>query len=110
MTCIVAFKTKKGVIMGADSCAGRGSQAVAVKTAKVSDVGEYLIGYTSSFRMGQILHHAMGAKKHNEKYDLTWHLVNVLVPEIREAFRSGGYLQNENGQEKGGEFLLAHGT
>src|SRR4051812_31020429 len=101
MTCIVAFRTKKGVIMGADSCGGRGSQASAVRTSKISEVGEYLIGYTSSFRMGQILHHAMGTKKYNEKHDLLWHLVNVLVPEIREALRYGGWLKIDNNQEVG---------
>jgi ATP-dependent protease HslVU (ClpYQ) peptidase subunit len=110
MTCIVAWRNQKGVIMGADSCGGGGHRANAVKTPKVSVVGEYLIGYTSSFRMGQILHFAMTTQKHNEKNDLFWHLVNVLVPEMRSAMRQHGWLKTENNVEEGGSFLLAHGT
>src|SRR4051812_5973507 len=110
MTCIVALRNSKGVIMGADSCAGRNTQANAAKTPKVLRVGEYLIGYTSSYRMGQILHYAMGTKKHNEKEDLFWHLVNVLIPEVREAMKAGGFMLFKEGQEVGGEFLLAHGN
>ncbi len=110
MTCIVAIRNSHGVIMGSDSCGGGGHRANVVKTPKVSKVGEYLIGYTSSFRMGQILHYTMSPKTHNQKDDLFGHLVNVLVPEVRNALRSGGFMKMKNGEETGGEFLMAHGT
>lgn len=110
MTCIVAIKNSKGVVMGADSCAGSGHRAAAVKTVKIAKVGEYLIGYTSSFRMGQILHHALSTTKHNEKNDILWHIVNVLIPELKSSLRSSGWLETNNGRDSGGEFILAHGN
>lgn len=108
MTCIVAIKSNKGVMMGADSCGCAGHRASSVRTPKVSVVGEYLIGYTTSFRMGQILHYAMSTKKHNPKDDLFLHLVKVLIPEVRESLKAGGWLHIKENQESGGEFLLAH--
>ena len=56
MTVIVALKNKDEVVMGGD-CAGVGwNYDIQMRSdPKVFRVGRFVIGYTSSFRMGQLL-------------------------------------------------------
>lgn len=110
MTCIVAIRGDKGVLMGADSCAAVGNFAGIVATPKVAKVGSYLIGYTSSFRMGQLLHFALSTNKPHPDQDLFWHLVNDFIPSFRRVMRDGGAITTKDGADIGGQFLLAHGT
>ena len=109
MTCVVAMATDKGVMMGADSCAGLWHQAGVVRQPKVARVGEYLIGVCGSFRMLQLLHHGIDAAAHNPKQDIFAHLLHVFVPEVRTVFREAGFSLVENNSEAGGHFLVAHG-
>lgn len=55
MTAIVGFAQKGKVWIGGDSAGVGGWQITVRKDPKVFRVGDCLIGYTSSFRMGHLL-------------------------------------------------------
>ena len=60
MTCIVGMVDGQGTVyIGADSLAAGGYQKTIRKDAKVFTNGIAVMGYTSSFRMGQLLRYKL---------------------------------------------------
>jgi hypothetical protein len=55
MTCIVGIVENGKVYMGGDAAGVNGYSVRVRKDPKLFKVGEFLFGYTSSFRMGQLL-------------------------------------------------------
>lgn len=94
--------------MGGDSTASNGFTVQLQRRPKVFRKGELLFGYTSSFRMGQLLEFKLDVPSHHpDMPDFTW-MVTELVEAIRTTFRSGGYTTVENQAESGGEFLIGY--
>ena len=60
MTCIVGLIDGRRVWMGGDSAGVSGLDITVRADAKVFRNGDFLIGFTSSFRMGQLLAFHMG--------------------------------------------------
>ena len=105
MTCIVGLVDKKSVWIGGDSAGSNGYQIRIRKDTKVFQIGDFLIGYTTSFRMGQLLRFST-PPKHDDKSEPYHFMVNTFVPWLRDLFRSGGFLTIENNVERGGFFLV----
>ena len=109
MTCIVAVRAPSGVIwMGGDSAAVEGYDLRLRKDPKVFRVGEFLIGYTSSFRMGQLLRFGFAPPDQIPGTDPYEYMINFFVPMVRAVFKEGGYSTVTNGQEAGGHFLVGY--
>lgn len=108
MTCIVGIETEDGVIMGADSMAADGSWFAHVRTdaPKVFALREYLFGFTTSFRMGDLLRYHLTLPP-PPKSRVHRHMVTAVIPAIRECLKSGGFATTANGAEAGGDFLMA---
>lgn len=120
MTCIVAVTDGETIVMGADSAGAAGTELMLRADPKVFRRGEYLVGFTTSFRMGQILR--FGAElppppreAHGE--DLERFLVTEVVEAVRAEFKARGFGKkvrtemdppgcSEDGQAWGGLFLL----
>lgn len=65
------------------------------------------IGYTTSFRMGQLLRHHLAVPEWNSLIrDAEGWVVHDLIPSIRATLTDGGYTKKENNKESGGSFLL----
>lgn len=109
MTCIIAVKTRYGIVMGGDSMSSDGySNQRVISFKKVFRKGDMLIGYTTSFRMGQLLEHDLIIPKHpKDKSDIAY-LVSDFIPAVRECLRDGGFAKVENNQEEGGQFLIVY--
>lgn len=112
MTCIVGVRDPVNcrVIIGGDSAAC-GPGIVLIRTdPKVFRVGPYAIGFTDSWRMGQILRYGMRWPEPPARNGMR-HVVRMVVPAIREAFKREGWMGqaqgDEIGRERGGEFLCA---
>lgn len=119
MTCIVAVTDGESVVVGGDS-AGVGNKELRLRAdLKVFLVGGYAIGFTTSFRMGQILRHEADLPKPPSSIDpddLERFLVKTFVPAIRESFAEHGFGKTarvnlksevtEEGQAIGGLFLV----
>lgn len=109
MTCIVGWSDGSTVIIGGDSCGfDSSSYAVAIRAdEKVFEVGPYLIGFTTSFRMGQILRFHLIPPARKEKTDYG-HIVKELIPVVRKILNKNGYLRVESNREHSGAFLLGY--
>lgn len=108
MTVIVAIKTTDGVVMAGDLLASNGWTKGIVATDKVFSNGEFLMGYTSSFRMGQLLQYNFCAPERPEGLSDDQYLHTRVIPTIQNLFRSNGYGGSEKDGDKGGTFLLAY--
>lgn len=114
MTCIVGL-TENGVTwIGGDSLGSNGYSGTIYKQPKVfhsKDSSEVVMGYTGTFRMGQLLGYAKGLfdelslskNEINHEY-----MVSDFVPNLQALFSSGGVEKNEKGEKTCGTFLLGY--
>jgi hypothetical protein len=110
MTCIIGLACpKRGkVYIGGDS-AGVANYAVTIRAdEKVFRNGPFVMGFTSSFRMGQILRYAFSPPEHPQGLDGMCYMVGRFVPAVRQAFKDGGYGRSKDGEDLGGKFLVGY--
>lgn len=108
MTCIVGLTHEGRVYMGGDS-AGVGEYDLAVRSdQKVFKNSGFLFGFTSSFRMGQLLRYSLKPPAKKPNADLYRYMVTDFVDAVRECLKSGGCAQTNNGVEECGTFLVGH--
>lgn len=105
MTCIVGIEHAGGVTIGADAAASTNAITEARADAKIFRVGPYLFGFTTSFRMGQLLRYAFNPPEPDLR-DVDKHMVTTFVDELRRCFKDGGWAATENSVERGGTFLV----
>ncbi len=107
MTCIVGIAHKGTVYIGGDSAGVDGRLGLTVRAdRKVFINDEYVMGFTSSFRMGQLLNHALAIPSRHPDTDLEKFLVTDFVDAVRNCLKTGGYATRENEAESGGTFLV----
>lgn len=92
MTAIVAVKTPSGVIMAGDSAAVNMAGAISpVSNPKVFfRDGGYMIGYSGSFRTGQLLEHVMELPILNSGEDVTRMMVTRFIPGLKKMITDQG--------------------
>jgi 20S proteasome alpha/beta subunit len=111
MTCIVGVKTDEGIFIGADSFGGNEHVAGVYKTPKVfgkpkvGHTGAMIFGFTTSWRLGQILQNMPAIRKPSEKTDFEF-LSTSWIDTIREQMTEAGFGQNDSGREEFGTFIL----
>ncbi len=108
MTCIVGLEHNGDVYVGADSAAVSGWKVRQTRLPKVFRNGSFLIGYTTSFRMGQILQHHLKVRPQKQGEDNASYMVHVFVEAVRECLRDKGFSKVENNREEGGLFLVGY--
>jgi len=108
MTCIVGAVEGDTVYIGADSAAVGGSLVRALKRPKVFRNGPFIIGYTSSFRMGQLLEYALEVPGQEEDMPDEEYMVTVFVGAVRECLNEHGFLKIDSGREEIGAFLVGY--
>jgi hypothetical protein len=106
MTCIVGIANGTTVFLGGDSASVGGLDISRTLHPKVFKNGPYVMGYTSSFRMGQLLEFSVLPAPPKQEQNLYRFMVTKFVPAIRKLFKDGGYLKVEDEQEEGGTFLV----
>lgn len=82
-----------------DSLGSNGKTKNVYKTRKIFRRSGFLFGFTSSYRMGQILQYSLSLPKRKVGQDLTEYLHTDFVSAVRSAFDEGGH-------EDGGEFIF----
>ncbi len=106
MTCIVGLVSKNATYIGGDSAATSGWYLTVRSDSKVFRNGPFLFGFTTSFRMGQLIQHALVPPPvpatSPEKF-----MATTFVDSIRQCLKDGGFAKKENDQEEGGAFLVA---
>ncbi|MBN8493218.1 MAG: hypothetical protein J0M00_17560 [Burkholderiales bacterium] len=108
MTCIAALVADGTVWMGADA-AGVSGWALRVRNdPKLYRVGDLLMGYTSSFRMGQLLGYRFQPPEHPADWAIDRYMRTAFVDSLRECFKAGGYARTTEGAEQAGDFLVGY--
>lgn len=106
MTCIVGLIENGRVWMGGDSAGVSGLDITVRADPKVFRNGHFLIGFTSSFRMGQLLAYKLKVPAMEPGEDVFRYMVTTVVDAVRECLKEGGYAQRSNDAETGGSFLV----
>lgn len=107
MTCIVGLVDGDRVWMGGDSAGVSGLDITVRADTKVFRNGELLIGFTNSFRMGQLLAHRLVPPPRQAGQELFRYMVIDFVDAVRQVLKDGGYAHKSNEVETGGNFLVA---
>jgi len=109
MTCIVGLEHDGKVYIGGDA-AGTGDTRQAIMTEpKVFRRGAFVIGYTTSFRMGQLLQHTLKAPSYTAEWQKRGphaFMTVRFVDAVRKCLEAGGWLTKKNEQIEGGTFLV----
>lgn len=108
MTCIVALKTKTGFVMGADSIATDMYHYGTMVNPKIFKKGEFIIGFTNSFRFGKIIEHSFNPPKHKAGLTDDEYLNTVFSTELRKCLKDGGYTYIKDNHEEGGGALIGY--
>lgn len=108
MTCIVGFIGDDGIYMGGDSAGVSGFDIRGRADEKVFIKDDMIYGFTSSFRMGQILRFRFNRPEHKEGIDDYEYLCSVYIDELIKCFKEHGYLREDKGEVSGGIFLIGY--
>ena len=108
MTCIVGYVDGNDIYMGGDR-AGVGGYSLRVRDdTKVFRTGDFVFGYTSSFRMGQLIRFKFSPPKHHPDVEDFAYMCTSFIDTLRECLRDGGYAKDSNNVETGGTFLVGY--
>jgi ATP-dependent protease HslVU (ClpYQ) peptidase subunit len=106
VTCVVGVEHDGKVVMGADSAGLAGLSVTIRADTKIFRNGEFVMGFTSSFRMGQLLRYSLVPPVPRD-WDLDRFMATDFVQSVRDCLRDGGFARNDSGVEWGGTFLVA---
>lgn len=110
MTCIVGLVDKHKVWIAGDSAGVDGLSLVQRADRKVFINGPYVFGFTSSFRMGQLLAHSLTPPNPPAPDALYPFMVTEFVDAVRHCLLMGGMAEKKDEVETGGTFLVGvHG-
>ena len=108
MTCIVGIAKGGKVFMGGDSAAVGGWDLTIRSDRKVFVNDGYLMGFTTSFRMGQLLQYALKPPHPAPKTDLMLFMVTEFADAVRHCLKAGGFATKQSDAEEGGHFLVGY--
>ena len=106
MTCIVAWIEDGDVWVGGDSAGVSGWAMHLRADAKVFTNHEYVMGFTTSFRMGQILRYSLEPPSPPGNRGLSKFMATTFIDAVRKSLSKGGYAKKELEVESGGEFIV----
>jgi ATP-dependent protease HslVU (ClpYQ) peptidase subunit len=108
MTCIVGLVEKDKVYLGGDA-AGVGGYSLEIrKQPKVFSNSEVLFGYTTSFRMGQLLQYTLKVPEQSVRKDDFEYLCTDFVDALMSCFKNKKFSEEEKNVQYGGVFLVGY--
>lgn len=111
MTCIIGLEEEGRIYIGGDSASVKGWEVRKLAYPKVFVNGPFIIGYTTSFRMGQLLQYKLKLdepKNRNAGDDGYKFIATKFIDAVRKCLREGGFTKVENNTEEGGSFLVGY--
>jgi hypothetical protein len=106
MTCIVGLVDQGKIYIGGDSAGVGGMSLIVRADEKVFINGDFIMGFTSSFRMGQLLRYSLKPPVHHPDVDLFGYMVTDFIDAVRTCLKTGGFAEKEKEVEKAGTFLV----
>ena len=110
MTCIAAIK-HEGLVYVAGDSAGVSGASLSLqmrRDGKVWAKDGFVFGFTSSFRMGQLLRYKFKPPTHHADVDAYEYMVSDFVEEVRVCLKKGGYARIKDNSEEGGTFIVGY--
>lgn len=106
MTCIVGVAHEGEVYIGGDALGSTHYIKSVRNDVKVFRNGPFVMGFTSSYRMGQLLRYSF--KPPTVGDDIDQYMVVDFIDAVRQCLKEGGWQQTDNGQDVGGSFLVGY--
>jgi hypothetical protein len=110
MTCIVGLVHDGKVWMGGDRAAVSERHYLMItdqpKVFHKGEKGEMVIGYTSSFRMGQLLQYKLHLPELKVDQPIDEYMAVDFSDAVRQLLKDNGYVKVDNNREESGIFLV----
>jgi len=106
MTCIAGLVEDGVVYLGGDGAASTDTDKYAISNPKVFMNKNFLIGYSASFRMGQLLQYKFVPPKHRKSKNDLAYLTTDFIDYIKICFSNNEF--DESNADVGGDFLLGY--
>jgi len=109
MTCIIGVVEKGQTYIGGDSALSTSGtwEVRASKLPKVFRIGKFIIGFTGSPRLGQLLRYYLEIHPQGDETDEAY-IVQTVIEAARKIFKEHGFAKVEDNVEEGGNFLLGY--
>lgn len=108
MTCIVGIVDGGLIRIGGDSAGISGWDLSQRADRKVFVNGPFVMGFTSSFRMGQLLAYSLKPPTRHPDVDVMAFMVTTFIDAVRETLKAGGFAKRNSEAEEGGAFLVGY--
>lgn len=109
MTCIVGLIDNGKVYIGGDSCVSRGYVQQTMSSPKVFRNGHFLIGYSGSLRMAELLRFAFSPPEHPKDISTERYFATLFADALRTTLKDAGNATKNNEQESStGYFLVGY--
>jgi len=108
MTCIAALSINGTVYMAGDS-AGCDNVSVTLRADQKVFIlkNRFIIGFTTSFRMGQLLRFSLTVPSQKKSQDDFQFMCTTFINAVKKCFKEGEYGEGQN-ETEGGEFLVGY--
>lgn len=109
MTCIIGLVENNTMYVGGDSAGVSGLDLTIRKDVKVFQKESMLIGYSGSFRMGQLLRFSLQLPEHPPDMPDYTYMCTFFIDAVRECLKKGGFTLIKDGVEEiDGEFIVCY--
>ena len=108
MTCVIGMIKDNKMYMAADSAGTDETDLIVRKDVKVFVRDKMLIGFTDSFRMGQLLQYKLKIPKQPVKMNDHEYMVTLFIDAVRKCLKTGGFAKKDNEEESAGSFLVGY--
>jgi len=111
VTCIVGLQKGNNVYIGGDSAGVAGYSLLVRGDRKVFHNvynSEFIFGFTSSFRMGQILRYRFDPPPNLYDWDVERYVTTDFVDGVRKCLKEYGFGHSNDGPDEGGSFLFGY--
>ena len=105
MTAVAGLVHDGEVWIGADSAGVSGSSLAVRADHKAFRNGPYVFGFTTSFRMGQLLRYRLDPPVPGWGEDLHGFMCTAFADAVRDCLKAGGWAEKDKDREAGGNFL-----
>jgi ATP-dependent protease HslVU (ClpYQ) peptidase subunit len=108
MTCIVGYIDKEYIYMGADSLGSSTYSKSIREDNKLFKKGNMIIGFTTSYRMGQLLRWKLEIPKHPPKMNTEEYMCTLFIDAVIKCFQDNKYILVDKAKIEGGTFLVGY--
>lgn len=107
MTAIAAITDGNIIYMGGDSAGVAGISLSVRKDEKVFINGPFIMGFTTSFRMGSLLKYSFTPPEQG-RVGIERYMNTIFIDAVRQCLKDGGFAKNHSGEESGGTFVVGY--